>query len=414
MRSSLPALAIPYRARAVSPLRIAEAARDLWRTVWLLDRTIDGSDGTQAFLNRIGTVVDITELAPAEAAAKLAEYDPRGITAYADDDIMAVAQIAQALDLPYASTEAAERLTNKVAQRQALEAAGLPVPNFWPVAARPTSEALDALMGGVRFPVVVKPQQGASSRDTVRADDVEALRRALESADCDWMVEELLPDGWPRVDGAIADYVSVETFVSCGRTSHAAVTGKIALADPFRETGSFIPAHVSTDTLNAVLDVASAAVDAMGVPLGAFHTEIKLTPDGPRVIEVNGRLGGSALSDVFTLACGQSPHRLVGRVALGEEVVFAAPIRCEQVAYLWSPQPPMAARRLTKLEHLDDARAVAGVQEIRLNRQVGDELDWRVGTQGALYVVVGVAADAQMMIDTLRTISAVVEVEYDC
>ena len=73
----------------------------------------------------------------------------------------------------------------------------------------------------------------------------------------------------------------------------------------------------------------------------------------------------------------------------------------------------MAARRLTKLEHLDDARAVAGVEEIRLNRQVGDELDWRVGTQGALYTVVGVATDAETMIDTLRTISTVVEVEYD-
>ena len=128
----------------------------------------------------------------------------------------------------------------------------------------------------------------------------------------------------------MADYVSVETFVSCGRTSHAAVTGKIALADPFRETGSFIPAHLSADTLNAVLDVASAAVDAIGVTLGAFHTEIKLTPDGPRVIEVNGRLGGGALPDVFTLACGESPHRLAGRVALGEEVVFASPIRARK------------------------------------------------------------------------------------
>ena len=45
---------------------------------------------------------------------------------------MAAAQIAHALGLPYASIEAAERLTNKVAQRRAMKAEGVPVPGFWP------------------------------------------------------------------------------------------------------------------------------------------------------------------------------------------------------------------------------------------------------------------------------------------
>ena len=42
-----------------------------------------------------------------------------------------------------------------------------------------------------------------------------------------------------------------------------------------------------------MLDIASMAIKALGVRVGFLHTEIKLTPDGPRIIEVNGRLGGS-------------------------------------------------------------------------------------------------------------------------
>jgi biotin carboxylase len=410
---SLPALAIPYRESAVSPLRVAEAARDTWRTLWLFDRTIGGSDTARTFLNRFGTVVDITGLAATEAAAKLAEHEPRGITAFADDDIMRVAQIAQVLELSYHSVEAAERLTNKVAQRQALQMAGLPVPGFWSVPARQGAQELDALVGEVGYPVIVKPQRGAGSRDTVRAGDADALRAALDGVDEPWIVEEILHDGWPRADRFVGDYVSVESVVSRGRASHAAVSGKTALADPFRETGSFIPADLSAEIYSEVLDVATRAIAAMGITVGMVHTEIKLTPDGPRVIEVNGRLAGGGIPDTFALASGQSAHRLVGRLALGADVQFASPLPSQCVAYLWEVQPPMTARRLTRLDNLDEARQLPGVHEIRLNRHVGDELDWRAGTDGALFSLVGVADDHAAMIDTIQLVDRTVEVEYD-
>ena len=177
----LPALAIPYREAGVSPLRIAEASRSTWRTLWLFDRSTGGTDAARIFLNRIGMVVDITDLDAPDAAAKLAEHEPTGITAFADDDIMRVAQIAQVLALPYASPTVAERLTNKVAQRQALRAAGLSVPGFWSIDTREAPHDVDALVAEARFPVIVKPQRGASSRDTVRADDARALRARSRS-----------------------------------------------------------------------------------------------------------------------------------------------------------------------------------------------------------------------------------------
>jgi ATP-grasp domain len=410
---SLPGLAVPYREGAVSPLRVAEAARDTWRTLWLFDRTIGGSDAARTFLNRFGTVVDITGLAAADAAAKLAVYEPRGITAFADDDIMRMAQIAEVLALQYQSVESADRLTNKGAQRQALRAAGLPVPQVWPVSSRLAPREFDARFRDVRYPVIVKPQAGAGSRDTVRAGDAESLRAALDAVDVPWIVEELIPDGWPRSERPIGDYVSVESVLSRGRTSHAAVTGKTPLVDPFRETGSFIPADLSSEMLSQVLDVASAAIAAMDASVGAFHTEIKLTPEGPRVIEVNGRFGGSVVPDVFMLACGQSAHRLVGRVALGADVYFPAPLPCPRVAYLWWWQAPVSARRLVRLDNLDLVRQLPGVEDVIRGVHVGAELDWRVGTQGALFTVVGTTPDHVAMIETIRAVEATVRVEYE-
>jgi biotin carboxylase len=409
----LPALAIPYREAAVSPLRIAEASRGTWRTLWLFDRSTGGTDAAQTFLNRIGTVVDITDLDGPDAAAKLAEHEPTGITAFGDDDIMRVAQIAHVLALPYASPTVAKRLTNKVAQRQALRAAGLFVPGFWSVDTRQAPHEVDALVAEARFPVIVKPQRGASSRDTVRADDAQQLRAALSVVDDAWIVEELLRDSWPRDSRPIADYVSVESFVTPARTTHAAITGKTPLADPFRETGSFVPAELSDELTRQVFDVATAAIAAMGDAVSAFHTEIKLTPEGPQVIEVNGRLVGGAVPDVIELACGVSAYRLACLNALGQDLHITEPIACQRVAYLWFSQHPMDARRLTNVQNLDQARQLPGVQEIRLMRQVGDELDWRFGTQGCVFTVVGYAPSHAAMLEARQEVERLVTREYE-
>ena len=184
--------------------------------------------------------------------------------------------------------------------------------------------------------------------------------------------------------------------------------GKTPLVDPFRETGSFVPAELSDELSRQVFDLATAAIAAMGDAVSAFHTEIKLTPDGPRVIEVNGRLGGGALPDVVGLACGVSAHRLACLTALGQDVHITEPLVCERVGYLWTFAHPMAARRLTNVQNLDQARQLPGVQEIRLGRQVGDELDWRFGTQGAIFTVVGCADSQTAMVETLQAIERMV------
>ena len=54
-----------------------------------------------------------------------------------------------------------------------------------------------------------------------------------------------------------------------------------------------MPSALPDDRQESVRLVATAAIHALGITIGVTHTEVKLTPDGPKIIEVNGRLGGS-------------------------------------------------------------------------------------------------------------------------
>jgi biotin carboxylase len=200
--------------------------------------------------------------------------------------------------------------------------------------------------------------------------------------------------------------------VAAGEISHVAVTGRFPLAEPFRETGFFIPAELPQAQLAAVLEVATAALRALGVRTGGFHTEIKLTPDGPRVLEVNGRLGGG-VPEMLSQASGVSIMRLSMRVALGERVVVDGPVPCARVGWCFLPQPPTSARRFVSIEGLDRLAERPGVNRVLLNRRPGDPVDWREGIFQYIYSVYGVASGYDEVLEINRFLHEQVSIAYE-
>jgi hypothetical protein len=225
-------------------------------------------------------------------------------------------------------------------------------------------------------------------------------------------VEQYLPSLAIRTSQRFADYVSVESLVAGGKISHMAVTGRFPLAEPFRETGFFIPADLPHAQLAAVLEVATAALHALGVRTGGFHTEIKLTPAGPRVIEVNGRLGGG-IPEMLSQASDVSLFELSMRVALGELVVADGPIPCARVGWRFIFQPPTSARRVVSIEGLDRLAECPGVKIVLVNRAPGESVDWREGTGQYIYSVSGVAADYDGVLEINRFLHEEVSIVYD-
>lgn len=396
---SLPRLAFVQEPDGFSTIDLAEAASSRCELVWVVDTTRPGTVDLMPLLSRLGEVVDVAGLDEEQAAAGVARQAPGGILTLSDSRLEWTARVARRLGLPAVSPETARRLTDKFAQRQALADAGLAVPGFLAVPSLEDADAWDRFSRAAQFPAVLKPRVGAGSRHVVLVDSVAAVAQEAKEAATDperakvpFVLETYLPDAPGAVPAPFAGYVSVESVVSGGEVHHLAVTGRLPLAEPFRETGFFMPAALSRRTEQAVRDLAGSAARALGVEIGFLHTEIKMTPGGPVVIEVNGRLGGGT-SNLAGLAAGRDLLPLAFRLALGDPAGMAVDPVFDRVSFLLYLQAPAGLGRLVAVEGLDELGEDPCVARIVLNRPPGSRLDWRDGNHGHVCSVLGTVAD---------------------
>ncbi|WP_433797575.1 ATP-grasp domain-containing protein [Actinoplanes sp. CA-252034] len=178
-------------------------------------------------------------------------------------------------------------------------------------------------------------------------------------------------------------------MTSHGEVRHVEVTGKFPLAPPLRETGYVVPSTLGDDCRDEVLALTGAALAALGVRHGITHTEVKLTPDGPRIIEVNGRLGGY-VGDLVRRARGFDLVRAALTIALGRPCPPPAAGH-RRHAFQYFLTPPMEAVELRRLDGVDDLGRVDGIRLVEVFAQPGAALDWRRGTLAYVGIVHGSA-----------------------
>jgi biotin carboxylase len=401
-----PTLAYVFDPGSFAILALFEAAQDVCNLLWVADTTRPGVAELAPMLRRLGTLEDVAGLSVPAAADAIAAHGPAGILALADDQLRLAADLAEALGLAFHSPATARRLTDKFEQRRALAAAGLAAPRSWVL---PADDPMAALPEAVPYPVVLKPRRGEGSRDTFRADGADELRTAIAAAvgdggSRDLVVEEYIADGDAPIGGiGFANYVSVESYVDRGTVVHVAVNGRTPPAFPFRETGFFIPSALDEALEREVRELAGRAAAAVGVEVGCLHTEVKLTPTGPVVIEVNGRIGGG-VPELLAAAAGVRLLPVALRLALGDDV--EPPVTTfDRVAYLLYVHAPPALTEVTAVEGIDELERLDEVDEVVLRRGPGARVDWREGNHGHVLSVFGTVADH----DALRAAIARVE-----
>jgi biotin carboxylase len=391
-----PRLAVVYGHRSLDVMQIREGARDWCDLVWLVDREDPSVAKVRPILRKFGEVVDALGDPPQQAAEALRAHSPDGLATFYDTGMERVAEVARELGLPFQSAEVARRLEDKLFQREALRSAGLPTPAAVALPEGADRETVERLGASIGYPAVLKPRRASGSWHTFSVQSVGALGELWDQLAADepeaLLLEEYLPDGPGMPGGFEADYVSVETIVEAGRMTHLAITGRFPVAPPFRETGFFIPATIAPEQQAEVLDLAGAALRALGLEVGSAHTEIKLTAEGLRVIEVNGRIGGG-VPDMLRLAAGVDIVKLAMRAALGLPTEVDGLPAASGVAYRFFYQPPSSARRLTSIGGLERLKLLPGVESLYLHHPPGTEIDARHGTRSYLFAVVGSAAD---------------------
>jgi biotin carboxylase len=416
---SLPRVGLFHGRLSAHPLVLASAASGLCEILWLVDSNEPGIDHDIRLLKKLGPVVDVAGLSLDQVAESMRSHDPAGLAAFYDEKLMTTALLGLMLDLPFFTPEVAENLVNKLSQRRALMAGGVPCPKFWDLPADVTEQELSILADEVIYPSVLKPQLGTGSQGTHLLKDADALIEAWRiEHDHDhghaaaMIVEEFIV-GTPGEPGdLIVPYVSVESVVSQGAVSHLALTGRFPVADGFRETGFFIPRALPPEERAEVLDTAGRAARALGITRGFVNVEMKLTQEGPRVIEINGRPGGGT-STVLELASGLALLPLVFRQALGEHIVFDDMIPTTNIGYLFYRQPPEGATIVSAIDGLEQMRTHPGVTSINLRRKAGDDVDARIGITGYVYSVEGVAENERQLTQAYRVAQNDVRVTFN-
>jgi biotin carboxylase len=411
---SRPLVAVGYGLRCVPVMQLAEAAAGLCDLLWMIDTTVAGMAEMADLLNRFGPVIDVGGLSTEEAVKSLAAYDPDGMTTYLDAGMVELALVAEALGLPFHSPATAAALTDKARQRRALADAGLDTPACHIIGPDQSEPELSAVEADVGWPAVLKPRSAQGSRYTFLARDRAELGNLLDALGPGrpvMVLEGYLADDPARADDAYAGYVSVESVVADGDISHLALTGRFPPAENFRETGFFIPATLDPGERTAVLDLATRAIEALGVRTGCLHTEVKFTPDGPRIIEVNGRVGGG-VPEMLERAAGLGLLDLTLRVALGHPVSIDGPVTTRRIGYRFFLQPPAVSATVTAIEGINAYSDRAGVDTVSVHQGPGADLDWRDGSRNHIVAVVGSTDTEEQLQVAYRLLHQEVTVTY--
>jgi biotin carboxylase len=400
-------IALFHHPKSFFPLDVFERVHETAEVIWVVDSSEWPPEGYGAeippgafggndhrSLRRLGPVVDVAGLDPDESADRVAAHHPDGVLSFTDGTIPRAADVAARLGLTFHSPQVAETVVDKQRQREALEREGLPSARFWPVPPDIDRAGAAGLARAVTYPAVLKPVRGSGSVHMHRINAPDELVPLLlaGAGGTPWLVEEYIPDHEDAGSSWYAHYLSVESVVSRGEVSHVAFCGRFPLAEPFRETGNFIPAIFEPSSERAMLQLVEDSVRALGIRDSVLHTEIKLTAQGPRLIEVNGRLGGrppfvlETISPVnlFAVAC---------QVAAGIPVKFEHPVPTDGVGFWLMIHGPTSARRVRGIEGLDRLAALDGVEIVRTNRAPGSALDWRSGTDAHVLAVRGRTPD---------------------
>ncbi len=301
-----------------------------------------------------------------------------------DWPVAIAARVAEKIGVSHPlSPSTAGLAVSKPRQRERFAAAQVPQPAWLLVA---------GANDGIPIPCVVKAPDRQGQRGLSVVEEPSELEGAIElalaesrSGSC--LVEEL-------VEGP---EVTVVAFSVDGCFHPLTVTDRLT-ADP--PAFGVALAHVwpsEADAAGEAAEVARRAVEALGIDDGPTYTQLRITSEGPKVIEVAARLGGGHDAELCLAALGVDLNGLALSAALGEQPEADALLAEPQVGGACTVFLTAEPGELEAIHGVEAAENTEGVLRVRVYRRPGftvDELRRGSDRVGAVQAVGGSREEA--------------------
>ncbi|WP_157879898.1 ATP-grasp domain-containing protein [Streptomyces natalensis] len=290
---------------------------------------------------------------------------------------------------------------------QALRAAGVPHARTETVT---SSEELGKVLDswGDAYPLIVKPVNSAGSDGCTVCPDrataeaaygaITGARNLMGETNHEVIVQQFLKGTQYIVNTVSLHGSHLLTELYAERIDHT---------DNAPMLRHIISRTENTGRESELVEYVFSCLDALGVREGAAHTEVMLTPDGPRLVEVNSRVMGPCLApDPYHAAFGYShQHLTVERFLRPEEFErrFALPYGPSRTVAKVFLRP----HREGVLEAVDGLRALRrmpGFHSVAGLPQAGETLRDRYLTTGACGIAFLVHEDAALLESVLESL----------
>lgn len=294
---------------------------------------------------------------------------PDAVLAVDDSGVELAALLSERLGLPGNRAEAVRRVRDKLAFRRLLREREFECPEFHHL---PSGEDPRRLLAGLKFPVVVKARRLSASRGVIRADDPEALLRAVgwvraiqtradrDAEELGLVVEDFIPGREHALEGSLQR----------GELTTLALFDKPDPLDGpyFEETLYVTPSRLPQALQERIHREVARACRAAGLVTGPVHAEVRLNDQGIWILEVAARSIGGLCGRVFTHLLGMSLEELILRQAVGESAP-PLPATGGAAGVMMIPIPRRGIYR--GLEGLAAAQSVPGVTGVAITVEPG-------------------------------------------
>ena len=291
------------------------------------------------------------------------------MTLASDMPMRTIARVAKEMNLIGITEETALKATDKSEMRTALYENNVPIPLFYKVANK--KEFLDAVedLRKRNLKVIVKPADNSGSRGINLIEDYS--KDLLEKA---YLYSKAYSrSGYVLVEEFMeGPEISVETLTIDGKCNVIQITDKLTTGAPyFVEMGHSQPSELDESIKKEIEKVAIAANKAIGIKNGPSHTEIKVTKDGPKIVELGARLGGDNITThLVPLSTGVNMVECCIKIALGEKVDIIPKYSKGAAIRYFNCKEGI----IKNILGVDDAKKIEGIKQISFVYKKGDKI----------------------------------------